>query len=304
MTEPIAPQPLVTVVLVCWNHARFVRSAILSVVRQTYPNQQVIVFDNDSTDGSPAIIEALAAQYGFEFIRQPNVGLVKTLNRGLALARGEYFAVMATDDMWLLDKTERQVAYMQAHPEVVLTCGNSLMIDANDHLIGMAPANRPAMAVSFRELMVNGNCVHGPSVMLRTAVLRELGGYDESWRIEDYTLALRLTHAGHAVHHLGLALVQYRRHGANWTARPIYAENLNTGRPYRHTPEYPLFVKRHARGYFRMLAGSDKRAALDLLRREPIALSLHDVGVGFIKLATPRALIQALRRVRRQPPQV
>lgn len=288
--------PLVTVIMVCWNHERFVRSSILSVMRQTYSNQQVIVFDNDSADGSRAVIESLAGEYGFQFIHQPNVGVVKTLNRGLALAKGKYFAMIATDDLWLLDKIERQVTFMEAHPNVFLCCGNTVTIDEEDCLTGLTSNNRAAMPVSFRDLMVRGNCVHGPTVMVRTQSLVDLGGYDERFLVEDFTLALRLTYEGHAVVHTGLLLALYRRHNANWTNMPFFEVNLAIGQAYRYTPEYPAFVKNHLRGYFRALAGSNKRKAIEILRTEPIEWSWFDVGVGLLKLLMPRFLIKALRK--------
>src|SRR5690349_4879345 len=96
---------LVTAVLVCWNHARFVRCAVSSVLRQSHPHVQLIVIDNGSTDGSIPILEELGAEHGFTLICQENVGLVRALNQGLALARGKYFACLATDDVWLEHKT-------------------------------------------------------------------------------------------------------------------------------------------------------------------------------------------------------
>ena len=96
--------PPVTAVLVCWNHERFVRQAVLSALQQTYPNIQVIVFDNGSSDGSRRELEALAKEHEFTLVFQDNIGVVRALNKGLTLGRGKYFTMLATDDVWLPDK--------------------------------------------------------------------------------------------------------------------------------------------------------------------------------------------------------
>lgn len=291
--------PLVTAVLICWNHERFVRASILSALRQTYPNIQLIVFDNDSHDGSRKIIESLAEEYGFTFIHQPNVGLVKTLNRGLEMARGKYFSPVATDDIWLLDKIERQVAFMEQEQDVDMVCGNFVIIDEDDCLVGIQASHRQRQEVTFKYLMEVGNAVPGPTVMVRMKALLDEGGYDESIRVEDYTLALAFSSQGRRIAHTGELYTLYRRHGNNWTSRPLYEELREIGRLYRTTPEYPQFVRRSLNGYFRKLASEDKSEALHLLLNEPIAWSLSDVGVGMIKLLAPNSIIQAYKTHRR-----
>lgn len=294
-----AKPPLVTAVLVCWNHERFVQASILAAVRQTYPNIQLIVFDNDSSDGSRRIIEPLAEKYGFTFIYQPNVGLVRTLNRGLEMARGKYFTLLATDDIWLLDKIERQVTFMERELDVDLVCGNTVTIDGKGQLLGIPPSTRPRQEISFKHLMEVGNAVQGPTVMVRTKALLDEGGYDESIQVEDYALALRFANHGRRISHTGELYTLYRRHDNNWTSRPFFKEYLEIGRPYRDAPEYRRYVRSHLNGYFRMLASENKREAIRLLLNEPIAWRISDVGVGLIKMLVPNFTIKAYRKVNR-----
>jgi len=286
--------PAVTAVLVCWNHERFVRQAVLSALQQTYPNVQFIVFDNGSTDGSRRELEALAREYSFTLVFQDNIGLVRALNKGLSLASGKYFAPLATDDVWLPDKIERQVMFLEANPDVHMVCGGIQAIDENDHDLGFA-ANRPG-EVTFKGLMRNGCSVQGPTVMSRTDTLRHVGGYDENVRVEDYAMALRFTHDGHRVVCLDEVYTKYRRHGKNWTSRPIWPERIEIGYTYRHDPEYAAFVRCNLRGYFRWLAGQRKGDALRLMLKEPIAWTWDDVGVGLIKLMVPASVLRWRQR--------
>jgi alpha-1,3-rhamnosyltransferase len=161
-------------------------------------------------------------------------------------------------------------------------------------------ANRPG-EVTFRSLMLTGCNVSGPTVMTRTETLRALGGYDERVRVEDYSMALQFTAAGHRVVNTGEVYTLYRRHGNNWTARPIFEDRWLIGQRFRQTPEYPGFVRQNLAGYFRWLAGDRKRDALRLLFSEPVAWTWRDVGVGLIKLLVPAPLL-AWRRRRRSVP--
>jgi glycosyltransferase involved in cell wall biosynthesis len=285
-------------VLVCWNHERFVRAAVLSVLSQTHRNIQLIVFENGSTDSSRAILEELQKTHDFTLVCQENVGIVRALNAGLKVARGEYFTILATDDIWLSDKVERQVAFLRRHPDVHMVSGLVTAIDENDAEMAFPMSVRTG-EVTFADLMARGNNVLGPTVMCRTSTLRNVGGYDESVRIEDYSLALRMTHEGHRVVALNEVFTRYRRHSGNWTARSLYPDVRAVGQRYRHLPEYRDFVRHNMHRTFRRLAATgQKRAAMELLRSEPIPWTWDDVGVGFIFLLAPAPVIALFRRVK------
>lgn len=289
--------PLVSAVLICWNHERFVRAAVESALGQTYTNLQLIVIDNGSADSSPRQLEQLAREHPGRFtlvLRPENAGLIPALNQGLAMAGGPYFTALSTDDMWLPDKVERQVAFLESHPEVHMISGQMRVIDEEGRPSDWQ-ARRHAGEVTFEDLMRDGCMVNGPTLMCRTEALRAVGGYDPNVKIEDYSLALAFTHRGLKVVARDEVDTLYRRHGNNWTARPVWAERLEIGRVYRSHPEYKAFVRRNLAGYFRHLAGHDKRRALKLLREEPLAWTLDDVGVGLLKLLVPRSLLGRYR---------
>ena len=297
-SESCVDAPLVTAVLVCWNHERFVRLAVLSALQQTYPNIELIVFDNGSTDGSRQELEKLHKEHRFTLVLQENVGLVAALNRALAMAHGEFFAVLSTDDIWLPDKTAIQVRFMMANPEVPLVSGQIEAIDASGRPTGMVMANRPGEA-TFKDLMSLGNFVHGPTVMCRTQALRSLGGYDSSKRIEDYPLVLKLTYAGQRVTVLPDVLTYYRRHGGNWSTG-IEPELYEVGREYRHVPEYRDFYRLHfPLSFWRLVKDGRKSEALRMLVSEPVPWTWSNVGRGMTRILIPYFLVRFYRRMRR-----
>ena len=294
--------PLVTAVLVCWNHERFVRDAVLSALHQTYPAIELLVFDNGSTDGSRRELFALQQEHGFTLVCQDNIGLVRTLNKALSMARGKYIAGLATDDIWLPGKTAREVEFLETNPDVDLVSGQIECIDGDGNPIYPPLVVRPG-DVSFGDLMAYGCFVYGPTVMCRAEMLRAIGGYDESLRIEDYSLALRLTYEGRRVVSLPDVLTRDRRHGNNWTAGSVDPELAEIGRRYRKTPEYRAFYRRNfPMTFWQQVADGHKRQALRTLFNEPVAWTWENVGRGLARMLIPYALIRAYRVLRGKRP--
>ena len=101
--------PLVTIIIPSYNHQRYIEQSILSAINQSYGNVEVIIIDDGSSDSSPEIIKRVIEQYSGEknitFLRQNNIGLSKTLNKALSMAKGEYVQFLASDDAYLPDKT-------------------------------------------------------------------------------------------------------------------------------------------------------------------------------------------------------
>jgi alpha-1,3-rhamnosyltransferase len=283
-------QPLVTVPLICWNHAPFIEHSIRSALNQTRKNIELIVFDNGSSDESAAVIQRLANQHGFTFVRQDNIGLLPALNKGLALARGKYFAPLDGDDMWLPTKIEHQVAFFESHPDVHLICGAMTAIDSEGNPCDWQPNNGTPGEVTFESLMLEGCSVQSPTVMYRTETLREFGGFDERVRLDDYVMSLLFSRAGRTVHNTGEMYTLYRRHAGNWSGKPLWHDRWLVGQFFRDSPLYAEFIKNNLSGYFRHLAGNRKREAINLLLREPIEWTWNDVGIGLIKLVLPASL--------------
>jgi len=287
--------PLVTAVLICWNHKRFLRNAVRSAIEQTYEPIELLIFDNGSTDGSREELVELQREFGFALVCQDNIGLVRTLNRAMSLAKGKYLAPLATDDVWLPDKTDRQVSFLEAHPDVELLSGQIECIDAEGRRINPPLVIRPG-DVTFGDLMAYGCFVYGPTVMCRIETLRSIGGYDETLRIEDYSLALKLTHEGRRVVSLPDVLTLYRRHENNWTVGSVDSELEEIGHRYRNTPEYPSFYRRNfPLTFWRLVADGEKGKALRILISEPVPWTWENVGRGMLRMMIPYWLIRAYR---------
>lgn len=107
--------PLVSAIIPVYNGRRFLAETIQSVLAQTYQPVEVVAVDDGSTDGSAAIVESFSS---VTCIRQRNQGVAAARNRGVKATQGELLAFLDQDDLWVEEKLEKQVAYLQRHPGV------------------------------------------------------------------------------------------------------------------------------------------------------------------------------------------
>lgn len=193
--------PLVTVVCLCYNQARWVEEAVLSVVHQTYPNIQLIVADDASTDGSAERIRELHRMYpSLEVIlNNENMGNCKAFNRAFQQARGEYVIDFAADDVMMPDRIEKQVRFLQqldASYGVVFT--DAVYIDAEGKFIRNHYAHLLAKGLlkqipegDVYKALLKTYFISSPSMMMRRHVLVDLNGYDENLAYEDFDFWIR-----------------------------------------------------------------------------------------------------------------
>lgn len=192
---------LVTIVIPTYNRAALIGHTIRNVFEQTYPNIEVIVVDDGSTDDTSAALERFGNQ--IRVIKQTNAGPSAARNRGLEAARGEIIAFQDSDDSWDPAKLARQVRLLErAGPSVACCLCNARLLYSNE------PATTSFGRASFDTAFAEGLWTNVPEVLatrfllfnqcaaIRTDVLRKLGGYNESMRLlEDNDLAMRLAFA-------------------------------------------------------------------------------------------------------------
>src|SRR5580700_11042120 len=134
-----ADNPLVSMIVLCYNQARFVVETLESVKAQTYKPTELIILDDCSSDDSVTVIENWLQENGIEctFIRhQKNQGICKSLNEALSFATGKYISEISSDDVWLPDKIARQVEIMESQPdEVGVVYSDAFQIDDHGQIL-------------------------------------------------------------------------------------------------------------------------------------------------------------------------
>jgi glycosyltransferase involved in cell wall biosynthesis len=223
--RPVMPVA-VSVVLPSYNSAEFVAPAVRSVLAQTFGDYELLVVDDGSTDDSLARLRAFAGPR-VEIFHQPNAGPSAAMNAGIEHSQGRYVAFLDGDDVWAEMKLERQVAFLEAHPDVALCFCWSQFIDAAGRRIGLQ-SRRWRGPVPFERLFADFVIGTTSSVVMRRAVFDKVGLFDPQLRwCYDVDLFLRVARLGpRAVHAVPEDLALYRRRpgqmSANW--RPMQRE--------------------------------------------------------------------------------
>jgi alpha-1,3-rhamnosyltransferase len=208
--------PKVSVVVPSFNHASFIQTTLRSIFNQTQAPAQLLVIDDGSSDGSPEIIERILQDCPFpsELIARSNRGLCATLNEGLAGTSGDYFAYLASDDVWLPDFLEARVSLLEAAPQAVLGYGHCFLIDAVNQIIDCTlDWAAYADGNAYEMLLQKTFAPMSPTVLYRRTSL-ENEGWHEQAKLEDYDLYLRLSTAGDFAFDPRV-LSAWRQHGHN-----------------------------------------------------------------------------------------
>lgn len=190
-------QPLVSVILPVYNAERFLRPAVESILKQTYQNLQIILINDCSTDSSLSILQEYAKQDSRVQVESnpQNLKLSKTLNRAISLASGKYLARMDADDISAPARIEKQVAALEANPDVVVIGCDMSIIDEDGKAIG----HRKYYATDeeIRKRMFFFSPFSHPAIVIRSEALNKVGPYDDKYNpAEDYELYFRLGTVG------------------------------------------------------------------------------------------------------------
>jgi glycosyltransferase involved in cell wall biosynthesis len=210
----------VSVVVPCYNQARFLAEAIESALSQTYADLEIVVVDDGSQDDTPKVGAAYVRKDSrVRLIRQENRGLAGARNRGLAEARGEYVVFLDSDDRLLEEALEVGVRELEANPDCAFVSGHYRPISAEGDAYAVPQQDR--VGGDHYLALLRDNYISMPaSVMYRRWVFEEVGGFDGSVdAAADWDLYLRVARRFPIYHH-GRVVADYRWHGANMTADP------------------------------------------------------------------------------------
>lgn len=197
--------PMFTVVVPLYNTERYIRATMDSILAQTFADFEVVVVDDASTDGGPAIVaEIMARDSRIRMVRQENRGLAGARNSGIRAARGRYIALLDADDLWLPRKLELHFAHLEARPEVGVSFAPSQFMDDHGHDLPMQQTPR-LTDIDAEHVFCRNPVGNGSAAVMRRAALDDVAftiaasegqrtcWFDESFRqSEDIELWTRI----------------------------------------------------------------------------------------------------------------
>lgn len=234
---------LVSVIVPAYNRAHLIVATLESALAQTYTPLEIIVVDDGSSDGTPEVVQRFGAPV--RYVRQSNAGVAAARNRGFAEGRGEFIALLDSDDIWLPWKLEAQVAVLRSHPDIGMVWTDMSAIDGDGNVLydryiremygafdtvrledmldreeapwqeeSRLPENVKTAGLYCGDAfpaMFEGNVVHTSTVLLRRDRLLRVKGFDTAFKPcgEDYDFHMRTTACG-PVAFLDVPSIQYR----------------------------------------------------------------------------------------------
>lgn len=265
--------PLVSVVIPVHNGEALLRDAVASVLAQTLSNLELIILDDGSRDATWEVCQSFTDPR-IRVFRHDNMGVAATMNRGISLARGRYFARLDHDDLMLPEKLEKQHDFLDEHSNIALT-GTWADIRSVDNIPTGRMHEHVTSCDAIRFFLLFDNPFVQSSMLVRLDVLRGEGGYceDRSREPDDYELFSRL-----ARHHVIVNLPE---------VLTIYRETANSLSRFSGNPLLPKVVRIAAENLHLVL--QPDYSLKDCTR---LAAMYHHTG------DEPLSLFQALRMVR------
>ncbi len=269
----------VAVVIPTYNCAQYLARALASAAAQTYQDFQLVVIDDGSTDNT----EEIAGKFPCVFEKQRHAGQAAARNRGISISSSPYVAFLDADDAWLPQKLEKQIAFLESHPDVSLVC-----CDCADG--GSEPVARSELCVPQYprfEHLARECFIFTPTVVVRRECLDECGGFNESLKVsEDFNLWLKIASRRKVTFMRDTLAVRYKRDGSlSLTTEPDVAcaqgiaalEDVirscpQFSRAQRQAVNRELAIRYYIYGSFLLSAGQVRKSRPNLLaawRRQP-----------------------------------
>ena len=193
----MAIPPLVSVVMAVYNGEKHLKEAVDSILNQTFRDFEFIIIDDGSTDSTPAILmHHQEMDDRIHVYHQENRGLIASLNRGCELAQGRYIARMDADDVSLPERLERQVQFLNMHPDIGML-GTWMKVMDSDGVVRRT-VRLPTTPALIEWSLLFGSCMAHATVMMRRDIIGRLNFYSSvAIHAEDYELWSRASLVTH-----------------------------------------------------------------------------------------------------------
>ncbi len=220
---------LISILIPAYNHANYVTQTLNSILKDSYPNKEIIIIDDGSSDNTDLVIKEWIKEHKdkikIKYKSRKNQGLTKTLNELLSMSEGEYITTLASDD-YLLDKgLEKRYNYLEYHVDKYAVFSDCIVVDSNSNILYKSAlfelkstnrANLNTDAGIQKEFITNFS-MPGPVLLIKREYYTKFGEYNESMYMEDFDLYLTLA-AKNLIGFLDEKVSAYRIHQTNMSS--------------------------------------------------------------------------------------
>jgi glycosyltransferase involved in cell wall biosynthesis len=263
----MSDSPLLTLVTPAYNQGHYLAETIDSVLAQDYDAIEFLVIDDGSTDSTPLVLASYAERVTTE--RQPNMGQVRTLNKGWERASGKYLAYLSSDDILYAGAVRKLIAALEADPGIACVYPDAHLIDEHSRVI----KRNFCRPFDLAELVVKQECYIGPGAIFRRSAFQAVGGWKPELRLApDREFWMRLATQGR-IHFHQEALAGYRMHPRSISYKDVSEETsreyIRVLDDYFNSPMVPAHIaarKAEAYGYATLILARNRFRAGDLRR--------------------------------------
>lgn len=224
--------PLVSIIIPYYNHNKFITKTLDSILEDTYPNKEIILINDGSTEENDHAIINWIEQYKNDilimYIKRENKGLTKTLNELIRTAEGRYLALLGSDDYFINNTLAERVKLLQNNPSKLMVIGDAIVVDEvgnTTHESGNFGFHQGVKKNYFTDKGLKYEIIRrwsivGPVAMMDKKIFDLIGNYDEELTVEDWDFYLRAV-AKDLIIFLDQKVAAYRIHGNNSISNPI-----------------------------------------------------------------------------------
>ncbi|KAB0498615.1 glycosyltransferase family 2 protein [Pseudomonas vancouverensis] len=268
--QSVSPAPLISIVAPCYNAEKYLEEAIKSIFAQQYPNFEVIIVDDGSSDNSIEMLRELQKTYDFQLYTQRNQGVSAALNHGLRYAKGVYVSTPDLDDIMLPHSLSVRADYLDKNPRVGCVGALIIYMDSDGNTLKQQQRTK-VRTYTFDEILRHAVVIGAPVALYRMSAMRQAGFYAPNLRVQDFQITLRIARLGYEVHELPVCVTRYRRHPNNLSRKykVLLQADLDAIAPYANHPDY-LSARTHlVNKALKYAVIEDKKEAWQLLRSIP-----------------------------------
>lgn len=222
--------PLVSILIPYYNHKQYVAQTLDSILNDTYPNKEIVIINDGSTDSDISVIndwiERNSSKLPINLISRANKGITKTFNELARTSKGKYIIFCASDDYLINNTIRDRVNILEENQEKMVLIADTSVVDSNSQAIHKSSigewlkySNRKNYFSDdgLKYEIINRWSLTGPCSMMNKKLFTKSGGYDESLLLEDWDFYLRAA-SNNSILYIDQQVAAYRLHGNNYTS--------------------------------------------------------------------------------------